>query len=104
MKKVLIAGATGSMGRKAVQLIEKQSDYQLVAILAPNATADTQLPAAVSRFDNLADINLAADVWIDFTTPQAVFANVKFALEHQMRPIVGTSGLSRSEERRVGKQ
>ncbi|MCT6841102.1 4-hydroxy-tetrahydrodipicolinate reductase [Lactobacillus mellis] len=94
MKKVLIAGATGSMGRKAVQLIEKQSDYQLVAILAPNATADTQLPAAVSRFDNLADINLAADVWIDFTTPQAVFANVKFALEHQMRPIVGTSGLS----------
>ena len=94
MKKVLIAGATGSMGKKAVQLIENRSDYQLVAVLAPNATADTQLPATVSRFDNLADINLAADIWIDFTTPQAVFANVKFALEHQMRPIVGTSGLS----------
>ncbi|WP_182437728.1 4-hydroxy-tetrahydrodipicolinate reductase [Bombilactobacillus bombi] len=97
MKKVIIAGITGSMGQQAAQLVMKQSDCQLVAALAPHAQKLTNLPADVQIFEKLADVDIAADIWIDFTTPQAVFENTKYALEHQIRPIIGTSGLKDSQ-------
>ena len=40
MKKVLIAGAAGAMGQKAVALVNSLADTQLTAVLAPHATAD----------------------------------------------------------------
>ncbi|MCT6807550.1 MAG: 4-hydroxy-tetrahydrodipicolinate reductase, partial [Bombilactobacillus sp.] len=52
-------------------------------------------------FDNLAMVDVAADVWIDFTTPQAVYENTKFALEHHMHPIVGTSGLTPEQTKKL---
>ena len=94
MKKILIAGATGSMGRQAVQLVEKLPDCQLVAVLAPTASSSSNFKPDVKRFDNLAMVDVAADVWIDFTTPQAVYENTEFALKHHIRPIIGTSGLT----------
>lgn len=94
MKKILLAGATGSMGRKVANLIAQLPDCELVGVLAPNATTSGEVSDSVARFTQLTEINLSADVWIDFTTPSAVYANTKFALEHHMRPIIGTSGLT----------
>ena len=37
------------------------------------------------------------DVMVDFTTPQTVFNNTILALKHQVRPVVGTTGLSSDE-------
>jgi len=101
MKKILIAGATGSMGRQTVQLVEKLPDYQLVAVLAPTASKCSDFKPTIARFDNLAAIDVSADIWIDFTTPQAVFENTKFALEHHMHPIVGTSGLTPDQTKKL---
>ena len=101
MKKILIAGATGSMGRQAVQLVEKLPDCQLVAVLAPTASSSSDFEPEVKRFDNLAMVDIAADIWIDFTTPQAVYENTKFALEHHMHPIVGTSGLTPEQTKKL---
>ncbi|AIS10015.1 4-hydroxy-tetrahydrodipicolinate reductase [Lactobacillus sp. wkB8] len=101
MKKILIAGATGSMGRQAVQLVEKLPDCQLVAVLAPTASSSSDFKPDVKRFDNLAMVDVAADVWIDFTTPQAVYENTEFALKHHIRPIIGTSGLTTEQTEKL---
>lgn len=101
MKKILIAGATGSMGRQAVQLVEKLPDCQLVAVLAPTASSSSDFKPDVKRFDNLAMVDVAADVWIDFTTPQAVYENTEFALKHHIRPIIGTSGLTTEQTKKL---
>ena len=101
MKKILIAGATGSMGRQAVQLVEKLPDCQLVAVLAPTASSSSDFKPDVKRFDNLAMVDIAADVWIDFTTPQAVYKNTEFALKHHIRPIIGTSGLTTEQTEKL---
>ena len=101
MKKILIAGATGSMGRQAVQLVEKLPDCQLVAVLAPTASSSSNFKPDVKRFDNLAMVDVAADVWIDFTTPQAVYENTEFALKHHIRPIIGTSGLTTEQTEKL---
>ncbi|AWM76104.1 4-hydroxy-tetrahydrodipicolinate reductase [Lactobacillus kullabergensis] len=101
MKKILVAGATGSMGKQTVQLVEKLPDCQLVAVLAPTASKSAEFGASVKSFDNLAAVNIATDIWIDFTTPQAVYENTKFALKHHMHPIVGTSGLTPDQTKKL---
>ncbi|WP_367329161.1 4-hydroxy-tetrahydrodipicolinate reductase [Limosilactobacillus sp.] len=99
MKKVLIAGAAGAMGQKAVDLVNSLPDYQLTAVLAPHLSAEQaeqyHLAPAVKVYHRLAEIEDGiADIWVDFTLPDAVYENVKFALQHGMRPIVGTTGLT----------
>ena len=116
MKKVLIAGATGAMGQKAVDLVNSLAGFEITAALAPTLTkenmADFHLASPVHPYQTLDEIeDGVADIWIDFTLPSAVYQNVKFALEHGMRPIVGTTGLTDeqqadlvrlSEEKQVG--
>lgn len=103
MIKVLIAGFTGAMGQKAVAMINDLPDFQIVAGLAPhadqNAPEKYQLDDQVQIFNDLVQIpDQIADVWLDFTVPTAVYENVKFALNHGMRPIVGTTGLTDDQE------
>jgi 4-hydroxy-tetrahydrodipicolinate reductase len=101
-KKVLVAGFTGAMGQKAVNLVNSLDNFELVAGMSPTATNDPQkynLPAGARIYQSLAEIpDLAADIWIDFTTPKAVYDNVKFALEHHISPVVGTTGMSDEQE------
>lgn len=102
IKKVLVAGFTGAMGQKAVNLVNSLDNFELVAGMSPTATNDPQkynLPAGAKIYQSLAEIpDLAADIWIDFTTPKAVYDNVKFALEHHISPVVGTTGMSDEQE------
>lgn len=101
-KKVLVAGFTDAMGQKAVNLVNSLDNFELVAGMSPTATNDPQkynLPAGAKIYQSLAEIpDLAADIWIDFTTPKAVYDNVKFALEHHISPVVGTTGMSDEQE------
>lgn len=101
-KKVLVAGFTGAMGQKAVNLVNSLDNFELVAGMSPTATNDPQkynLSAGAKIYQSLAEIpDLAADIWIDFTTPKAVYDNVKFALEHHISPVVGTTGMSDEQE------
>ncbi|QDD70557.1 4-hydroxy-tetrahydrodipicolinate reductase [Lactobacillus amylovorus] len=101
-KKVLVAGFTGAMGQKAVNLVNSLDNFELVAGMSPTATNDPQkynLPAGAKIYQSLAEIpDLAADIWIDFTTPKAVYDNVKSALEHHISPVVGTTGMSDEQE------
>ena len=89
-KKVLIAGFTGAMGQKAVSLVNQLSNFELVAGFAPKAVNEPEryhLPKTAQIFNQLSQIpDHAADIWIDFTTPAAVYDNVYFALTHQIKP------------------
>lgn len=103
MKKVLIAGATGAMGQKAVDLVNSLPDFELTAVLAPHLASeqasDYHLGSTVKVYHSLDEIPAGiADIWIDFTVPAAVYANVKFALEHDFSPVVGTTGLTDQQE------
>ena len=103
MQKVLIAGAAGAMGQKAVALVNSLADFELTAVLAPHL-ADAQkeqyqLSSAVKVYHQLNEIeDGVADIWVDFTLPDAVYPNVKFALQHGFAPIVGTTGLTDAQE------
>ncbi len=76
---VAVLGAGGRMGSEAVTAIESAPDLELVA--------------ALKRGDSLEElVSAGARVVVDLTTPENTEANVRFAVEHGMHAVVGTTG------------
>ncbi|EKK20625.1 4-hydroxy-tetrahydrodipicolinate reductase [Fructilactobacillus florum] len=94
MIKVLVAGFQGAMGQQAVRLIEHDQQLELVAVYSPHATRNASVPTGCQLFTQLTAIQTDAQVWVDFSTPAGATENAKFALAHNLIPIIGTSGLS----------
>ena len=98
MIKVLVAGFMGSMGQKTVSMVKKNDDFELVGACNPGIdTVHLQgmgMGDQVKLFASLDEIKTDADVWIDFTVPSAAFENAKFAIEHGIHPVIGTSGMT----------
>ncbi|MBP2056907.1 4-hydroxy-tetrahydrodipicolinate reductase [Lactobacillus colini] len=101
-KKVLIAGFTGAMGQKVIKLVNSLDDFEIVGGLSPEIKYEPKeygLSNEVKLFNQRDAIpDQFADIWIDFTTPSAVYENVKYALTHHIAPIVGTTGLTDRQE------
>lgn len=87
---VAVLGAAGRMGSEAVAAVRAAEDMELVAALGRNDPLDTLVTAG-------------AQYVVDLTVPDSTEANVRFAVEHGMHAVVGTTGwdagrLSRLEE------
>ncbi|WP_367341715.1 4-hydroxy-tetrahydrodipicolinate reductase [Limosilactobacillus sp.] len=99
MKKVLIAGYNGSMGRKVVNLVQGLDGFSISAVVSPTTTPDDVkelgLADDVKVYKDASEVqDGVADIWVDFTAPGAVYGNTKAAIEHGIKPIIGTTGLS----------
>jgi 4-hydroxy-tetrahydrodipicolinate reductase len=91
---VAVLGANGRMGAEAVAAVEAAADLVLVAALGRNDSLDTLVDAG-------------ARIVVDLTVPESTEANVRFAVEHGMHAVVGTTGgdaerLGRLEELLAG--
>lgn len=76
---VAVLGANGRMGAEAVKAVEAAPDMKLVA--------------ALGRGDSLEElVNAGARVVVDLTVPESTQANVRFAVDHGMHAVVGTTG------------
>ncbi|MFT4469893.1 4-hydroxy-tetrahydrodipicolinate reductase [Arthrobacter sulfonylureivorans] len=76
---VAVLGAGGRMGSEAVKAVEAAPDLELVA--------------ALKRGDSLEElVSAGAQVVVDLTTPENTEANVRFAVDHGMHAVVGTTG------------
>ncbi|EMY35160.1 dihydrodipicolinate reductase [Arthrobacter crystallopoietes BAB-32] len=83
---VAVLGAGGRMGAEAVKAVEAAEDLKLVA--------------ALGRSDSLeALVEAGADVVVDLTTPDSTEQNVRFAVEHGMHAVVGTTGWDQGKRR-----
>ena len=85
--KVVVSGAAGRMGETVCEAVEGAGDLDLVG------RADPALDTA------LTDVLAAADVMVDFTTPEAAPENVKQAVEAGVHAVVGTTGFDLDELR-----
>lgn len=76
---VAVLGANGRMGSEAVKAVEAAPDMKLVA--------------ALGRGDSLeALVDAGAKYVVDLTVPDSTETNVRFAVEHGMHAVVGTTG------------
>lgn len=77
--KVAVLGAQGRMGSEAVQAVQNAADMELVAALGSKDSLDKVLEAGATHV-------------VDLTVPAVSEANVRFAVEHDLHAVVGTTG------------
>lgn len=86
MIDVAVVGARGRMGSTVVRAIEQADDLRLAA--------------ALDLGDELGDLG-GAQVVVDFTTPDAVMANLAHCIDHGVHAVVGTTGFDASRLEQV---
>lgn len=100
--KVCLAGAAGHVGRELSRAILDAEDLVFVSAVG-HTRAGKPLSAIIgdARADVMVHAGVAAalkaasaDVFIDYTRPESVKANVRAALEAGCHAVIGTSGLS----------
>jgi len=105
--RLIVAGAGGRMGRALTRVISETPGAVLAGALeAPGSELlgkDAGMLAGVSS----TGVKLSADLWsmsaeadgiLDFTVPAATIANVAIAAERGLVHVIGTTGLSASDD------
>ena len=82
--RVGVIGASGRMGSETCRAVDGDDDLQLVA----KVTSRDPLEVLVEN---------GAEVAVDFTTPEAVKANVEFCIDRGIHAVVGTTGLAETD-------
>lgn len=77
--KVGVLGARGRMGQEVCRAIKASNDLELVAEIDLNDSIEILKSSK-------------AEVIVDFTTPEVVMENLKFAIENGIHAVVGTTG------------
>jgi len=103
--KVIVTGASGRMGKMLVKAVDVFDGAELVGATERSGSAllgaDVGNVAGIGALGvNLVDdLNQCekADVLIDFTAPEACLAHARFAAEHDMAMVIGTTGFEPSQ-------
>ncbi|WP_027339218.1 4-hydroxy-tetrahydrodipicolinate reductase [Halonatronum saccharophilum] len=101
VKRIVVSGANGKMGREAIKMIFKKNDFQLVgAVDIINVGKDIYRLLAldgdgIKISDDLSETvnKTGADLVVDFSTPEAVANNIECAIEEGVDIVVGTTGI-----------
>jgi 4-hydroxy-tetrahydrodipicolinate reductase len=98
MANVFIGGIHGSMGRRVQAAVDATDDLKVVGGLDRQTNLASQFPV----FQKVEDINVQADVWVDFTIASVAKVNAEWALQHDFNVIIGTSGLDQADFKALG--
>ena len=96
MTNIIIQGINGRMGKVLCDLIERRNDCKVVGGVDITSKSGA-IPVAAS----LEELNVEADVVIDFSTPQATSAALRYCQAHKMACVVCTTGLDDECERLI---
>jgi 4-hydroxy-tetrahydrodipicolinate reductase len=105
--RLIVAGAGGRMGRALARVISETPGAVLTGALEAPGSAFLGKDAGVLAGIPANGIQLSADLWslsanadgiLDFTVPAATIANVAIAAERGLVHVIGTTGLSPSDD------
>src|SRR6201988_1983094 len=105
--RLIVAGAGGRMGRTLTRVISETPGAVLTGALEAPGSELLGKDAGVLAGLPENGIKLSADIWalskdsdgiLDFTVPGATIANVAIAAQRGMVHVIGTTGLSASDD------
>jgi 4-hydroxy-tetrahydrodipicolinate reductase len=99
---VILAGPRGRMGSEAIKMIERTNELKLVACIDYKndgktlKEVDQEFASDVPVFGKADECfdNIKADVFVDLTIPETGYIHTKSAIEHHIRPVIGTTGFT----------
>lgn len=97
MVNVIMHGCNGHMGRVITDLVEKDSDIQIVA----GVDAYTEIHNNYPVFKNIKECNVKADAIIDFSVAAAMDDLLDYAVDTQTPVVLCTTGLSAAQLEKV---
>jgi 4-hydroxy-tetrahydrodipicolinate reductase len=110
MIRVILAGATGWVGRALVPAIAASGDLKLVAAVSRSAAgrdageAIGGAPLGLTVVATLAEaLNVPSDVLVDYTKPDVVGRNTREAIAAGRHVVIGTSGLGADDYAAIDK-
>jgi 4-hydroxy-tetrahydrodipicolinate reductase len=105
--RLIVAGAGGRMGRALTRVIAETSGAVVTGALEAPGSELLGKDAGLLAGLEASGVTLSADLWamsehadgiIDFTVPAATIANVAIAAQRRLVHIIGTTGLSSSDD------
>ncbi len=103
MIKVIVAGASGRMGKRIIHMIQQNEMTSLAGAFEmpahPSVGEDAGLSAGTGELGvliagSLEEVIDSGDVIIDFTAPQATLENLRIAVPKGKAMVIGTTGIA----------
>lgn len=89
MTRIILCGCSGKMGKNISTCVENRNDCEIVAGV-DKISNDCSFPV----FNSFADVDVDADVIIDFSHPSVLSDLLSFAKSKKMPAVIATTGLS----------
>lgn len=96
MKKLILSGACGRMGRNIAEIAEAYG-FEIAAGVDPQGKAYADFPV----YPSYGDITEEAQVLIDFSLPSALPLLAEYAARHHLPAVLCTTGYSQADEQQV---
>lgn len=93
MTNIILSGCNGRMGSVVTSLIAERDDCKIVA----GVDIDTHSISNYPVFKAIDEIDLAADVIIDFSLPSSIKPILEFAKPRKMPVVIATTGYEKSQ-------
>lgn len=90
MKRILLSGCNGKMGRMISSCVRDRDDCMIVAGIDVSGTVLDAYPV----FTKISECSVDADVIIDFSHPSALEPLMAYAVNKHMPAVIATTGLS----------
>lgn len=101
MIKLGIAGVCGKMGRRIFELASLDKDFELTLTLEKKGTPAIGKDIGKLKISSSPDGLFLADVLVDFTLPEATEANLDYVARYKKALVLGTTGLSDNQVKKV---
>jgi 4-hydroxy-tetrahydrodipicolinate reductase len=97
--RVGVIGAHGRMGREVCRAVSQDPDMTLVAAVDRSGAGEPALQEGAGPEPSISDdletlLQAETEVAVDFTHPDVVMDHIRWAIEHHVHIVVGTTGIS----------
>lgn len=101
MIKLGITGVCGKMGRRIFELASFDKDFELTLALEKKGTPAIGRDIGKLKISSTVDGLFLCDVLVDFTVPEATEATLDYVAKYKKALVLGTTGLSESQVKKV---
>ncbi len=101
MIKLGIAGVCGKMGRRIYELASADKEFEIALALERKGIPQIGKELGRLKISSNPDGLFLVDVFVDFTSPDASEINLAYAARYKKALVLGTTGLSEPQVRKV---